>query len=721
MQHQTYPPLNHPGDKDGRQDHPGSNLLSVDEVGIAGSTPLPPSMTRARSSNEISIVKSKPTKVDDDEEARARAREAELDQGRDGTNKDAWMEGRLRSLAARAEGLEPSASFPVALEKARSRRERELDGRRRNDEADPGMTREGGEVYETSPSPVPHGHGRNSFPLLNAGHGQAGMNDQGQEEHRAQLPLVLPDYLLPVQAGSERASNRPDLVDLGTYQMMQQQQQHGFGNGGNGNPYNGMPHGHCTGITPPSSSHSPVSMMYPGMPQQPRGEHGMEYTTHPNNYASGSNGPGGSNGGMTSPDPGYYRPTSATGSTIPSPYETMGNPYLTNTHTPSLAGMYGQPQAYYNPYSSPHNQRGAFLGSPVNSPSVSPAMGMKPWLPPLDDDPSITIPGPQTSNAILSSPPLSPTMASAQAADAAGGWSNGWQGHSQGMNTAGGGQAGFYGIPSWDHESRAGGVANGMRCGRSGRGDAPRNGETNDGSGANGRPGRMSTGPGGGAGFRPAQPGHASSFGTAVQNMPVEGYPGNGYGNVPQGGFNTGPSGYAPYQTGYYAGLPSYLGYAQMAEATRPMMPPPITSQYGNGRGGRAGGQSGRRSRWSAGGNGHGPAAGPLHQAQGQRAKSPEGRDGHRANAKSMTSINDVFEQMVLGTTTGGIQDSPMMAGPASPSQEDKRAAGRKHYHPAAPPNRSEWVMWVGNVPSNGESNITAKHLVDMLNKRTRL
>lgn len=86
-----------------------------------------------------------------------------------------------------------------------------------------------------------------------------------------------------------------------------------------------------------------------------------------------------------------------------------------------------------------------------------------------------------------------------------------------------------------------------------------------------------------------------------------------------------------------------------------------------------------------------------------------------------MTSINDVFEQMVLGTTTGGIQDSPMMAGPASPSQEDKRAAGRKHYHPAAPPNRSEWVMWVGNVPSNGESNITAKHLVDMLNKRTRL
>jgi hypothetical protein len=69
-----------------------------------------------------------------------------------------------------------------------------------------------------------------------------------------------------------------------------------------------------------------------------------------------------------------------------------------------------------------------------------------------------------------------------------------------------------------------------------------------------------------------------------------------------------------------------------------------------------------------------------------------------------MSSINDVLDQMVLGSPPATKHDLPQRPAPGSPDQEDRRAAGRKHYHPAAPANRSEWVMWIGNVPNNGRS-----------------
>ncbi|KAG7571176.1 hypothetical protein FFLO_00849 [Filobasidium floriforme] len=56
---------------------------------------------------------------------------------------------------------------------------------------------------------------------------------------------------------------------------------------------------------------------------------------------------------------------------------------------------------------------------------------------------------------------------------------------------------------------------------------------------------------------------------------------------------------------------------------------------------------------------------------------------------------------MVLGSPPATKHDLPQRPAPGSPDQEDRRAAGRKHYHPAAPANRSEWVMWIGNVPNN--------------------
>ena len=37
----------------------------------------------------------------------------------------------------------------------------------------------------------------------------------------------------------------------------------------------------------------------------------------------------------------------------------------------------------------------------------------------------------------------------------------------------------------------------------------------------------------------------------------------------------------------------------------------------------------------------------------------------------------------------------------ASTSHAHNRPSARRHYHPNPPPNRSEWVMWVGNVPND--------------------
>ncbi|KIJ54160.1 hypothetical protein M422DRAFT_241412 [Sphaerobolus stellatus SS14] len=44
---------------------------------------------------------------------------------------------------------------------------------------------------------------------------------------------------------------------------------------------------------------------------------------------------------------------------------------------------------------------------------------------------------------------------------------------------------------------------------------------------------------------------------------------------------------------------------------------------------------------------------------------------------------------------------SHSLASPAQSKRRDNSPPSRKAYHPAPPPNRSEWVMWVGNVPAD--------------------
>jgi hypothetical protein len=180
----------------------------------------------------------------------------------------------------------------------------------------------------------------------------------------------------------------------------------------------------------------------------------------------------------------------------------------------------------------------------------------------------------------------------------------------------------------------------------------------------------------------------------------------------------------------------------------------------GSGTGGRYGqrsdrGRGGRRTRWStpsgmifpsnqpgagyhsnAGMNGfhqpfinrtgglpmqptpHLPLHLPPQQPQPQHPNLPPPHPGsyhyesdRRAQSISLTSINDfldpgspkrknyrpgLMEQLTLKEDEGQVV-------PGDSGLEEK-AVQRKHYHPAAPANRSEWVMWVGNVPNNGQS-----------------
>ena len=275
---------------------------------------------------------------------------------------------------------------------------------------------------------------------------------------------------------------------------------------------------------------------------------------------------------------------------------------------------------------------------------------------------------------------------------------------------------GPYGAPSWDPSARS--SVPGSRGGRGGAGGREgQNGDLQQPGGPSNRNGthnlNRNGGPRGGAsGYRPPQPSHTSSFGTAVQNMPVNGYPmgmaplpNNAYGNRPQGGPYGGPTGYTPYPTGYYAGITHYpvapVPYGHLDG--RQMLPPGPHSGFNSNRGGRGGGaQPGRRGRSSIDPQGTGGVQGPLAQAQNASTmRNADARPGHRVNARSMSSINDVLEQMIVGSP--GLPEGVEGDIPGSPGAEDRRAAGRKHYHPAAPVNRSDWVMWVGNVPNNGK------------------
>ena len=679
----TFPPAS---------DTSGSHLVppsssSSERIGITSQTPIPPTMTRARSSNEIGLKAAASATAND-------AGSKDDDRDENDTEEERRMNARLHSLAARTMGMEPSASFPVALEKARSRREHELDGMYSH-HADAGDSTRKTTIdpsgKTTFDEPTEHGnlpHSSNSYPLLHTA-AVEGDHQAMSEQQRQARPLVLPEYLMPLPAGVDRAANRPELMDMST----------AYHRGLYNNPYQFQTQPGYPNITPPGTSHSPV---HPGIPRR---DPSMDYSGHEAivNTLLASN-----HGSSTSTSPN------------PNPYE-MLNPYMPTSHTPPTPGMYGQ-GGYYNPYSGSHDPHGrdrGFMGSPVNSSApVSPVMGMGVWLPPTDDDPATTsMPGNMNGNGLGSSvsslqPPRSPTMMNGLGGPGSGGNWNGWVNGGSGMPPSNG----PYGAPSWDPSARSG--VPGSRGGRGGAGGREgQNGDLQQPGGPSNRNGthnlNRNGGPRGGAsGYRPPQPSHTSSFGTAVQNMPVNGYPmgmaplpNNAYGNRPQGGPYGGPTGYTPYPTGYYAGITHYpvapVPYGHLDG--RQMLPPGPHSGFNSNRGGRGGGaQPGRMGRSSIDPQGTGGVQGPLAQAQNASTmRNADARPGHRVNARSMSSINDVLEQMIVGSP--GLPEGVEGDIPGSPGAEDRRAAGRKHYHPAAPVNRSDWVMWVGNVPNNGK------------------
>lgn len=62
-------------------------------------------------------------------------------------------------------------------------------------------------------------------------------------------------------------------------------------------------------------------------------------------------------------------------------------------------------------------------------------------------------------------------------------------------------------------------------------------------------------------------------------------------------------------------------------------------------------------------------------------------------------SIGDANNNLNSAAPTGAVPDSVIDTGDSP--KLPQVTVERKEYHPAAPANRSEWVMWVGNVPNN--------------------
>ena len=117
-----------------------------------------------------------------------------------------------------------------------------------------------------------------------------------------------------------------------------------------------------------------------------------------------------------------------------------------------------------------------------------------------------------------------------------------------------------------------------------------------------------------------------------------------------------------------------------------------------------------RRGRWSTGPP-HPPPPPPLPlhpppPSSGQQDKLIEKDFVDPARAGD-------YQAETTAATAKLAPEQATMVEPPSPAQDaafdrgiQDKALERKPYHPAAPVNRSDWVMWVGNVPSNGKSRL---------------
>jgi hypothetical protein len=192
--------------------------------------------------------------------------------------------------------------------------------------------------------------------------------------------------------------------------------------------------------------------------------------------------------------------------------------------------------------------------------------------------------------------------------------------------------------------------------------------------------------------YRPMYQYHDGRHGAYVQ-------PGSGWINMP-------PNGY-PYMNYPPAGNPHYGQFGHQDSRGR-----------GRGRGGRGRGRgTGFRAAdyAPANFNGYNPNYSPSHGSNvwnGQPQWHSEGRPVHSHNQSGHPAYHTgPTSTQTFGPSTSDVPASEQIA-LSSPAQKtadsgpekslDGETTGRllerKPYHPAPPANRSEWVMWVGNV-----------------------
>jgi hypothetical protein len=353
------------------------------------------------------------------------------------------------------------------------------------------------------------------------------------------------------------------------------------------------------------------------------------------------------------------------------------------------------------------------MGYLVNSSvGVSPGMDMGAWRPPANNDPAI-IPMPSNTkgNALGSSvssppPPLSTGIIRGSGDPTSGNW-NAWANGELVMSTSNEPRA------AWDPAFRLATNGSGIRRrgagGREGlNSNQHQSGGPSNRNAENGRD-RNVLPRGSGTGLRPLQPSHMNNFGMAVHSLPVDGFPMDipplpdfAYGNGPLGVPFEAPARYIPYLTGYHAGMPPYpvhlIPYGHIDG--RQMLPPTPHCGFSWNLG-RGSTEPGRKGRPPVGPQGFGSVSKPLAQARNRgQVVSEDARPSRDVDVRGMPDINGVIDQIAIGFP---LREGAEGESPGDPGHTVLRAAGRKHYHPAASPNRSRWVMWVGNVPKNGE------------------
>ncbi|KAJ9096050.1 hypothetical protein QFC21_005415 [Naganishia friedmannii] len=176
--------------------------------------------------------------------------------------------------------------------------------------------------------------------------------------------------------------------------------------------------------------------------------------------------------------------------------------------------------------------------------------------------------------------------------------------------------------------------------------------------------------------------------------------------------------GYQPYQ--YYDGRQA--AYMQQTPNGWMGMPsqgyPYMTNQYSNVQSGRGGNRGLRaRERGRHVGNytprpHHGFPQGWHGQPQWHPSPPPNGREmpvnaqmGAPLGRQPIRPNSSIASPVVMGSAR---HEDPLMVDTIKSSSDILPDAGnadkvleRKAYHPAPPANRSEWVMWVGNVPAS--------------------